>query len=253
MKKYGKRPGLKKLDVGARKVAGTFGKEAIATFVHKGGGMLVFENDSERLVAHALGFDPRVRRFQPQPFTVDLVEGRILRTAEQRQEARRKHAGRKGPALYTPDFGVELSSDRQLVIEVKLDTFLGDQVEQDRLAAATTALASYGYAVARVVIPSQTSHPLRSNITLLHLAATRADLRPNDEVVARVDLLAASGASTVADYVGGLKMSVNYIPALIAYGILSADLIAHRIEFRMPITPAYGSLDHLQLVERLTR
>jgi superfamily I DNA/RNA helicase len=82
MNKYNSRPGLKEVDVGARKVAPTYGREAFVTFVEKGAGTLVFENDAERLVAHMLGFDPRVRRIEAQPFAVDLVDTRGL-TAKQ--------------------------------------------------------------------------------------------------------------------------------------------------------------------------
>lgn len=125
MQKYGKRPGLKRIDTGARKVSPTYGKAAFVTYVDKGGGVAVYENDSERLVSHMLGFDPRVLSFQAQTFAVDLVEGRLLRTAEQRDAARRKYARRPGPSLYTPDFGVEFSSGRQRAVEVKLGGLSG--------------------------------------------------------------------------------------------------------------------------------
>lgn len=253
MRKYNSRPGLKQVDVGARKVAPTYGREAFVTFVEKGGGMLVFENDAERLVAHMLGFDPRVRRIQAQPFAVDLVEGRLLRSAEQRDAARRQYAGRKGASIYTPDFYVERGDGKQIVVEVKLGGFIGSDADQERLDLATQVLATYGYDVARVVIPSTTHHPLRSNISLLHAAAQRSDLRPDDELIGRVQDIADRGARTLFDFARGLELSVNLIPALVVYGVLSADLIKCRLEGRMSMTPAYGSLDHLALMERLTQ
>ena len=136
MKKYNNRPGKKEVDVGVRKAAPTYGREAFVTFVEKGGGMLVFDNDAERLVA-MLGFDPRVRRIQAQPFAVDLVEGRLLRSADQRNAARSKYARRKGASIYTPDFYVERADGTQFALEVKLGGFIGRDADHDRLDLAT--------------------------------------------------------------------------------------------------------------------
>jgi hypothetical protein len=253
MSKYSSRPGLRDVDIGARKVAPTYGREAFITFVEKGGGTLVFENDAERLVAHMLGFDPRVRRIQAQPFAVDLVEGRLLRSAEQRDAARRKYAKRRGASLYTPDFYVERADGKQIVVEVKLEGFIGSDADHDRLDQGTKVLKTFGHEVARVVIPTATHHPLGSNIGLLHAAAQRPDLQPTEEIVERVHRVADAGACTLFDYARGLDLSVNRIPALVAYGALAADVIQQRFEGRMPMQPAYGSLDHLALMERLVQ
>ncbi len=253
MRKYNSRPGLKEVDKGVRKAAPTYGREAFITFVEKGGGMLVFDNDAERLVAHMLGFDPRVRHIQAQPFAVDLVAGKLLRTADERTEARRMYAGRKGASIYTPDFYVERADGKQLAVEVKLGGFVGGEADHERLTLATQVLAHYGYEVARVVFPNTTHHPLRSNIGLLHAAAQRPDLRPDDELADRVQQLGEHGACTLFDFARGLELSVNLVPALVVYGVLSADLIEHRIEGRTAMAPAYGSLDHLGLMERLVQ
>lgn len=253
MRKYNSRPGLKKLDNGARKVAPTYGREAFITFVEKGGGMLVFDNDAERLVAHMLGFDPRVRRIQAQPFAVDLVEGKLLRSAEQRDAARRKYAGRKGASIYTPDFYVERADGKQLALEVKLQGFVGADADHDRLDQATQVLSTYGHDVARVVMPNTTHHPLRPNIGLLHAAAQRPDLRPTEEVVERVGEVADAGASTLFDFARGLEVSVNLIPSLVVYGVLSADILISHLEGLTPLEPAYGGLDHLHVMERLVQ
>lgn len=252
-KKYGRRPGLKAVDTGARRSAPTFGREAVLSYAEKGGGVRVFENDAERLVSKLLGIDPRVRRFQPQPFAVDLVEGRLLRTAEQRDVARRQYAGRPGPALYTPDFYAEFCSGRRLALEVKLDRYLGAEPDHERIELAKKVLTNYGHEFVRVVMPADLSHQLRSNITLLHHAALRADLRPDDAAVAQIDTLAAQGARTYGDFANGLGVSVNLMPMLVLHGVLAIDLISHRFERRSPMTAAYGSLDHLELMERLAR
>lgn len=251
MRKYNSRPGLKQIDVGARKVAPTYGKEAFITFVEKGGDMLVFETGSEWLVAQMLGFDPRVRRIQGQPFAVDLVEGLLLRTQEQRTAARRKYAKRKGASIYTPDFYVERADGKQIALEVKFGNLLGSDADHDRLDQATKVLASYGHEVVRIVVPNTTHHPLRSNIGLLHPAAQRPDLLPSEQVIDQVHVLADRGASTLFDYARGLELPINLIPSLIVFGVLSIDLVAHHIEGRSPMKPAYGDLEHLALMERL--
>lgn len=251
MRKYNSRPGLKQIDIGARKVAPTYGREAFITFVEKGSGMLVFETDAERLVAHMLGFDPRVRRIQAQPFAVDLVEGLLLRSQEQRNAARRKYAKRKGASIYTPDFYVERVDGKQIAVEVKLGGFIGSDLDHDRLDQATKVLATYGHEVARVVMPNTTHHPLRSNIGLLHAAAQRPDLFPSEQIVDRVSELADRGARTLFEFSRGLELSVDLVPSLIVYGVLSSDLVAERIEGSTPMKPAYGGLDHLALMERL--
>lgn len=253
MKKYGRRHGLKAVDSGARKSAATFGSEAALSYAEKGGGVRVFENDAERLVSKLLGIDPRVRRFQPQPFAVDLVEGRLLRTPEQRDVARRQYAGRPGPALYTPDFYAELYSGRLLAIEVKLDRYLGAEPDHERIDLAKKVLTNYGHEFVRVVMPADLSHQLRSNIALLHYVALRSDLRPDDAAVAQVDVLTAQGARTYGDFVSGMGISANQMPMFVFHGVLAIDLIGHRFERRSPMTAAYGSLDHLQLMERLAR
>lgn len=244
---------MKDIDVGARKVAPTYGVGTFITFVEKGGGMLVFDNDAERLAAHMLGFDPRVRRIQAQPFAVDLVEGRLLRSAHERDAARRRYAQRKGASIYTPDFYIERAEGKQLAVEVKLEGFLGGEADQDRLNQATQVLSTYGYEVARVVMPNSTHHPLRPNIGLLHAAAQRPDLRPTEQVIERVSHLADTGASTLFDYARGLEVSVNLIPSLIVSGVLSTDVLMSHLEGRTPMEPAYGGLDHLHVMERLVQ
>jgi hypothetical protein len=253
MKKYSSRPGLKKIDTGARKASPTYGREAFITYVDKVGTPIVFDNDAERLVAHLLGFDPRVRRLQAQPFAVDLVEGRLLRTSEQRDAARRQYAARKGASIYTPDFHVERSDGKQIAVEVKLAGFMGTDADHDRLDQATKVLATYGHDVARVVMPRTLQHPLRSNIGLLHHAALRPDLRPDNDISERVQGLADGGARTMFDYSRGLGISVNLMPALVCHGALSINVVNSRLEGKTPMEPAHGSLDHLQLMESLVQ
>ena len=233
-------------------MAPTYGRAAVITHVDKGGGTLLFENGAERLVSRLLGLDPRVRHFHRQPFTVDIVERRLLLTAEERNIARQRYAGRPGPSLYTPDFSVEHGNRRFITIEVKLKGFPGQDADHERMTQAADVLKHYGHEFLRVYVPDDLAHPLHANTGLMYLASLRKDVRPTGDVVDRVERLADDGARTVADYVVGLGISVDYLPSLLVHGVLSMDTIAHRIEGRAPAAPAYGSLQHLELVERLS-
>ncbi|MFX5521758.1 hypothetical protein ABTD78_21075, partial [Acinetobacter baumannii] len=84
----------------------TYGKARIGTYAEKADGHITVESDAERLVAHILSIDPRVRSFKQQPFTVDLVGERLLFTREEVSEARRMRGCRTGEMEYTPDFSV---------------------------------------------------------------------------------------------------------------------------------------------------
>ena len=124
---YGVRSRRSAANAGVRLTARTYGKARIGTCAEKARGHIIVESDSERLVAHILGVDPRVREFWPQPFTVDLVGERLLFTPEERSEARKMRGGRAGDAVeYTPDFATVQSDGLQRAYEVKLEGFEGD-------------------------------------------------------------------------------------------------------------------------------
>ena len=245
---YGKRPSLSKVDTGARRVAPSYGKESFLTFGQKSQGLMVVEQEAERLTSHMLGMDPSVVGYQSQPFVVDLIDHAILRTGEQRQQAKAKHKDRTGPKLFTPDFLVQLSGGRQRVVEVKLDGYLGDAAYQQKLELAQAILWDHGYEFMRVVVPISPKHPLRLNVPLLHQATLRKDLMPQTDVYREVEQLAQQGAHTMSEFCTGLAVSTRMAPVLLAFGTLSMDLTAHQIRGDAPAEPAFGSLDHLQLL-----
>ncbi len=252
-KTYGKRPSLSAVDTGARRVASTYGKESFLTYGTKSQGLIVVEQDAERLTAHMLALDPEVVSVLTQPFTVDTERGTVLRTEEQRREAWAAHRGKKGMRFYTPDFLVWMSGGVERVLEVKLDGYLGDERYQQKLERAELILWNHGYEFARLVVPKSAKHPLRTNVPLLHQASLRVDLRPESDVCNEVERLANQGASTVADFCAGLGMSPNMTPVLLAFGALRMDLHAHQIRGNAPAEPAFGSLDHLQMLWSLAR
>lgn len=249
--KYAKRSGLSSVDIGVRKVASTLGKASFLTHAAKAQGIRVVESQAERLVANMLGFEPSVRSFQTQPLTVDLIDGAILRTTEQRSIARKKHAGLAAPIFYTPDFSAVLSCGRSDVMEVKLDKHPGNDEYQRMLGLASDILFNHGCRFTKIVVPSYWKHPLWTNVALIHQALMRKDLCPTETTFEDIERLQKGGATTGRDYCKGLGLSPRMLPVLLAFGALSIDLLAFQISADAPAAPAYGALDHLELIRRL--
>jgi hypothetical protein len=248
--KYNSRPATRTVDKGIRKVASTFGSVLFLTHNDKSNGTVAVNCESERIVSNFLGFDPSVHSFEPQPFKVDLIDRCLLRTQQECTDALRRHKDHLGPKTYTPDFLISRSNSTRQVIEVKHQAFLGDAEYDLKLSDAAGILYSNGYEFARVVIPSNSRDPIHSNAPLVRQAFMRKDLWPTPEVVERINQLAEQGASRVRDYLVPLQISANLIPIFLACGALSMDLVQHHINGESPVQPAFGSLDHLQLLER---
>jgi hypothetical protein len=246
------RPGVKSLDRGIRKVAPTYGRAAFHTFAPKAHGPMVVESASERLVSQMLGLDPSVRSFAPQPFTVDLVQGDVLHTPEQKARARRRDKVRgERSNFYTPDFQVRWSLGATTALEIKTQGWEGDAAAEHKLDLARIALADHHIDFVRLVVPSSWRHPLLTNIPLLHQAARRLDLRPASHVMEQAEHLEDSGACTLGDFCAGLGADTRMAPVLIVFGVLKVDVFAHELRNDTPATSAFGDLDHLSIVEAL--
>jgi hypothetical protein len=234
-------------------VAPSFGKVLHLTGSDKALGRMAVESGGERLVSHLFTVDPRVRRFAPQPFTVDFVDGRILRTAEDVAQARLAHRKRAGWRFYTPDFELEHAAMARAVAEVKLEGFEGDSAYQAALGRAREVLDAAGYGFVRLVVPADAKHPLRANLQLLKMAASRPDLRPDDTQLARIDAVCGSGPVTLAALCAALGLPPGAVPALLVCGALRADVVRQPICGSMLVEAAYGDLGHLHLLEEVTR
>lgn len=247
--RYGSRGHAGGADVGVRRVAPTFGKALHLTWSHKAGGRIGVESGAERLTAHMLTLDPRVRRFDTQPFTVDLIDGRLLRTPDEVKAARSKHRDRAGNRFYTPDFGVEWYDDPRSAVEVKLE---GHEGAGD-YAIAQDILKAYGYRFQRVVIPGNPRHPLHSNVPLVRQAAMRTSLWPSSALLQRIQLVFDGGPLPLGEACPALGISHNLVPVLLASGAIAADLHAQHIYAAMPLQRGDGDLGHLMLIEKVLR
>ena len=242
---------LANADAGIRRVAPSFGKALFLTYSTKSSGQLVVESDEERLVAHMLTLDPRVRAFKPQPFKVDLIDRRLLQTSEAVAEARLRHKDRQGPKFYTPDFAVDRHSAPRSAIEVKREGHDGDDDYKAVLKQAAQILESAGYLFSTAKMPAS-PHPLRGNLPLLRKAASRSDLWPSADLIQKIQAVCAGQHVTLRTLCEELNLSPNLVPALLVSGAVSADVASHAIRGEMVLTSAFGDLSHLELLERVT-
>jgi hypothetical protein len=250
---YGSRSKRSNADSGIRRVSPSFGKQSLLTSSEKSGGPIAVESIAERFVSHALELDAEARDVRPQPFTVDLTDGRILRTPEQKAEARARHKNcGTEPVFYTPDFGL-MWSRIPTALEVSLEGYEDNGQKPEKLPKAKQALFAWGIEFAHVVVPSYWRHPLLTNVPCLRQAGRRKDLCPSPEIVDRVEMLAADGAQTLGDYCRGLSLDTRLIPVVVVNGVLSVNVAKYELCFSAPAEPAGGSLDHLQILRRLVK
>lgn len=250
---YGRRGKKQQFETGTREVSSTYGRPQTPSSNRKSGNNAPYNVDgpAEQLVARILDIEPEVVAFRPQAITVDLIEGELLYTAAQVKEARSKYAGLTGPQLYTADFLADMTSARQAALEVKLDSWQGDAVYQEKLRLAAQVLGQAGIEFSRILVPSDPDHPLAGNIWKIHQAIERKDLWPTDKQLQQIWTIGNEGVDTAAAFMHRLGLSINLLPVLIGAGALRVDLLAGLLKGSTHVAVAYGDLEHLQLLKRL--
>jgi hypothetical protein len=248
---YGRRGRLHESDSGIRQVASTFGKPKFSTFNEKASGHINVEHNPERLISHLLAIDPRVKAFQPQPFSVDLVDQRLLLTKEAKSEAWHRHRDVEGEKLYTPDFSISWADGLFAAVEVKTEGFEGPEAYWDKIARARPILNANGYPLRTVIIPADANHPVRANAWQLKQAATKIETYLNDAIVEKVIEYCEDGPVTMSALCKDLQLHPGLIPVLLVAGVLNGDLGHCRIQGSFELSLAYGDLSHLCLLEVL--
>ena len=243
---YGSRGRPGPSDAGIRRVAPTFGKASIRP---AGSEDHLVESPAERLVSDVLAVDPTVSTFRPQPFKVDLIEGRICRTLEEFHEARAKHKKRVGWKFYTPDFAAKRPSLRNLAIEVKTERHSSDVEYLQKLDRAREILEAHTYQFLQFTAPDDSRHPIRPTMGLLVKAQLRTYLWPDAAEAERVSAACSQAGSKLGDLCRALSVSVNLAPVWLVCGVLRADLTNHPINGDLRVEPAHGDLDHLSLLK----
>lgn len=248
---YGVRSRRLAATAGIRLTAPTFGKARIGTYAEKAKGHITVESDPERLVAHMLSLDPRVRAFTPQPFTVDLLGKRLLFTRDEILESRRMRKGQVGDVEYTPDFATVQLDGLQYAYEVKLEGYEGDGKYSEKIGRAQEIMEAYCYRLSTVVVPADERHPLLVNIQLLKPALSRAREYLTPDIVDQVERYCKSGPVLQRSLCADLKFPTGLIPPLLASGVLQADVAHQRIDSSLVLSAACGDLTHLCLIEEL--
>jgi len=248
---YGVRSRRSAENAGVRITARTYGKARIGTYADKANGHITVESDAERLVAHMLCVDPRVRSFRPQPFTVDLVGERLLFTREELAEARRLRGGRAGEVEYTPDFATVQTDGLQRAYEVKFQGFEGDSRYWAKVERAREIMEAYCYPMSTVVVPANELHPVVVNAQLLKASIARAREYLSLDIIERVERYCASGPVLQRALCADLQIPTGLVPPMLATGVLQADLVHHHICATLVLSAAYGDLSHLCLIEEL--
>ncbi|MCC6190614.1 MAG: TnsA-like heteromeric transposase endonuclease subunit [Anaerolineales bacterium] len=114
----------------------------------KAGRMVWYESFLERDFIHLLEFDPTVVTFAEQPFTLEYV-----------------HQGQT--RRYTPDFHVQLASQRQVLVECKPSAFLEHQDNPLKFAAARAWCAEHGWSFRVATEVDIRQEPRLANVKLL--------------------------------------------------------------------------------------
>ncbi|MGA3980532.1 hypothetical protein ACI2VE_04940 [Ralstonia nicotianae] len=246
---YGRRGRQSAANTGIRQTASTYGKARFGTYSEKAGGHINVESDAERFVAQLLTIDPRVRAFRPQPFTVDLIDQRVLFTRDAVREAWHKHRDVPGAKFYTVDFSIEWQDGLRHAVEVKAEGFEGDEVYWDKVARARPILAANGYPLRTLVFPADTVHPVRMNSRVLKQADYQARTYLTNELIERVTQRCEERSVSVRALCSDLQLSPGLIPVLLVRGVLAGDLAHHTISGALELSLAYGDLAHLCLLE----
>lgn len=246
---YGKRSRVAEHETGIRQIAPTYGRSRIRTYGGKSGDILI-ESQAERFVAHMLSIDPRVVRFRPQPFTIDLNGQRLLTSKEQVKSVIARYSQDTGPRIYTPDFGIDFTDAKQAALEVKTDAYPGDTRYQERLTRAGAVLTAYGYELVKVVLPQALNGPLKQNLQLLQQAKRIQSCTLTAEILEQLSQIEGR-TLLLGDVCQHLCLPLNSAPTLVLTGAVSFDIRKHPFHAETPVELAYGELEHLQLIERL--
>jgi len=248
---YGVRSRRTAANAGVRLTARTYGKARIGTYSEKADGHITVDSDPERLVAHILSVDPRVRSFKQQPFTVDLVGERLLFSREEVSEARKMRGRRTGDAEYTPDFATVQIDGLQCAYEVKLQGYEGDERYWAKIERARAIMEAYCYPLHTVIVPADERHPVVVNAQLLKSAVAHAYKYLHQDIIDQAERYCESGPVLQHALCADLQISTGLIPPLLAIGVLQADVARRHICATLKLSAAHGDLGHLCLIEEL--
>lgn len=212
-------------------------KKAHNISVEKSLGIIKLESRLETSAAIALSLDPRVKRFRPQPMTIEMITGRIFRSKE---ELERSFVGLQSkPHPYTPDFEVTLE-DGSLLLEAKHSRLIEKSPE---ILDYPSILKGFGL---RLVVINETFFPevFCQNIRLLHPYQSHC----LSGAETRNIIAASATAGTIGDLIAKHGIPQKLILAAIANGILHAELHDCRLGYATKVLAhPSGCSSHMRL------
>lgn len=90
-------------------------------------GVVVVETGLEAIAGLGAELDPRIARWRPQPFTIDLVSGETAATKD--ALISRLRGSRETPRPYTPDHLFGMAADGDVIVECKHTHWIGRNPE----------------------------------------------------------------------------------------------------------------------------
>jgi hypothetical protein len=210
------------------------------------------ETGLEMLIARVLDIDPRTKGIRPQPFTLRLDLLEVFPSKEQALGAepavppREERDHPDDVYIYTPDFLVEGSTGREVVLEGKPEAELQripETVEQWKAALCKVGYAFDCVTDAQVCFPGLAYNAAGIRDALHHL---QINARPTElDQLSRV-----VGGECSPFQLGQLlaHFSSAVIYMAIATGVLACDLRAGVLAPSTLVRPAGGDLSHLQLL-----
>lgn len=205
----------------------------------KAGGLISMESYEEYKRALLFEIDPRVVRYSEQPWTMEVNSGEIRPSREHFKPAA------VDLLFYTPDFTVQLDDGRILIIEVKKSSPSAQLAE--KYALAHRQCQQHGFEF-RVLEGSQITDVLvRSCEYLARTAAEYLKVRLPAMLELLADLSRQKSYWSFSELAqrapqGGFGVFVG-----VAKGVFQADLQKDLLSGCGEITPALGSLTHLEV------
>ena len=196
------------------------------------------ESGLEAGCARAADLHPKVARWRPQPFTVDLITGLIAPTKDE-LIARIKASGQT-PEPYTPDFEFQLTDGSTRLVEVRATRWIGRNPQA--LAAVASAMARCG--MAHVLLTElELTDAIVENARLLAPYRSR---QPDPASLSSILIEAADGCRFGA-LVSDITRREQVLIA-IAGGYLACDLHRDRLTQETLLAPSRGDTAYLELI-----
>lgn len=239
----------KSVTQGVRILGKTSGRTSSLYASDKADGISAPDSPLERTVGQLASLDPRVESIKCQPFTVDVVSGRLLHTRDE-LVAHRKTREKSDVKLreYTPDLLIRLMSGTRLVVEVKDERFMSDDAYWAKVRKAEVILRTNGYEFLVITMVYEPSHPLVQNADLLMAFSKnyRGDISSGQ--IGILEQMLEGQSLELGEVCLRLNLSLRESPALLLYGHICTDLKASRLCAKSLAQLAYGDLSHLELL-----